>query len=99
MGLLGYLFLYKPLDNLNLEYGLKILEKELNIKRLEKEILEKESLYNIIETQRDSTLTIIKNRKENIKIIYENYDKEIVNILGLDADSSISYFTTRINSE
>ena len=95
--LCGYLFLYRPLDKLNLEYGLKIQEKELKIKEYEKELLEKDSLYNILEKQRDSTLIVIDNRKENIKYIYKNYDKKIRDINNLSTDSTISYFSTWIN--
>ena len=94
--LCSYFFLYNPLDKINLEYGLKIQENELKIEQYEKELLEKDSLYKILEKERDSTLIIIDNRKENIKYIYKNYDKKIRDINNLSTDSTISYFSTWI---
>jgi len=93
---LGYFFLYKYNPKYD-KYDIEISKQEEKIKLLEKQINEKDSIYNILEKQRDSSLFNIETRKENIKIIYKNYDKKISDINNLSTDSTIKYFSTWIN--
>ncbi|PCI28502.1 hypothetical protein COB55_03830 [Candidatus Wolfebacteria bacterium] len=94
--LLAYLFLYRPLSEYD-QYDIENTKQEERIKQLEEKLLEKDSLYNEVKKERDSVKFQIDNRKDNIKIITQKYDKEILSINKFNADESIKYFSKWIN--
>lgn len=95
---LGYLFLYRNNPKYT-KYDIEISKMEERIKSLEKELIEKDSIYNVLERQRDSTLNVIKKRDKTIKNIIKNYDKKILDITNLSNDSTIGFFKDWIKSE